>query len=592
MSILVGEVIAINGIKITLVVFEESNKDTLFYDGRKYKGISIKEYVKIVRGFRDIICIVEGEYLDENRYSEEHEKKFYIRKVELRPIGYFDKGIFNEGVKYLPLIKDQAFLLEEDKLENIYGKGKQGEFVIGKLLKENFPVSLPWQKIFNTHIGIFGNTGSGKSNTLTKLYTTLFDNKIQQIRGKSKFIVIDFNGEYTSNQLVGDEFKHVYKLNTRTKEDKFPLASTEFWDTETLSILFQATQNTQKPFINRIINGRERFAGNPDSFLDYIKKTYELIFTSALPKPDSLDLIREVTELIGLNDLTKKLKKVAWHGNANNSFYINLDDGRGNRYFNSQGDIYQEILAPLVQDIILPKIDAFEEFKLRCCIQLIRDLTYGYVQYEFIQPLLKRIESSLGSLRKVIDIIENQADTMPVTIISLRKCKQDVKKVLPLLIAKHYYHPHKDKVANPPDKTIHLIIDEAHNILSQQSSRESESWKDYRLEMFEEIIKEGRKFGVFLTLSSQRPADISPTIVSQIHNFFIHRLVNDRDLLLIDNTISTLDNISRSMIPNLSKGCCIVTGTSFNLPMLLQVDVLERSKQPDSEDVDLERIWE
>ena len=160
------------------------------------------------------------------------------------------------------------------------------------------------------------------------------------------------------------------------------------------------------------------------------------------------------------------------------------------------------------------------------------------------------------------------------------------------MIAKHYYHPHKDKVANPPDKTIHLIIDEAHNILSQQSSRESESWKDYRLEMFEEIIKEGRKFGVFLTLSSQRPADISPTIVSQIHNFFIHRLVNDRDLLLIDNTISTLDNISRSMIPNLSKGCCIVTGTSFNLPMLLQVDVLERSKQPDSEDVDLERIWE
>ena len=592
MSILVGEVIAINGIKITLVVFEESNKDTLFYDGRKYKGISIKEYVKIVRGFRDIICIVEGEYLDENRYSEEHEKKFYIRKVELRPIGYFDKGIFNEGVKYLPLIKDQAFLLEEDKLENIYGKGKQGEFVIGKLLKENFPVSLPWQKIFNTHIGIFGNTGSGKSNTLTKLYTTLFDNKIQQIRGKSKFIVIDFNGEYTSNQLVGDEFKHVYKLNTRTKEDKFPLASTEFWDTETLSILFQATQNTQKPFINRIINGRERFADNPDSFLNYIKKTYELIFTSALPKPDSLDLIREVTELIGLNDLTDKLKKVAWHGNANNSFYINLDDGRGNRYFNSQGDIYQEVLAPLVQDIILPKIDAFEEFKLRCCIQLIRDLTYGYVQYEFIQTLLKRIESSLGSLRKVIDIIENQADTMPVTIISLRKCKQDVKKVLPLLIAKHYYHPHKDKVANPPDKTIHLIIDEAHNILSQQSSRESESWKDYRLEMFEEIIKEGRKFGVFLTLSSQRPADISPTIVSQIHNFFIHRLVNDRDLLLIDNTISTLDNISRSMIPNLSKGCCIVTGTSFNLPMLLQVDVLERSKQPDSEDVDLERIWE
>lgn len=89
---------------------------------------------------------------------------------------------------------------------------------------------------------------------------------------------------------------------------------------------------------------------------------------------------------------------------------------------------------------------------------------------------------------------------------------------------------------SPPNKTFHLIIDEAHNILSMQSTRELETWKDYRLELFEEIIKEGRKFGFYLTLSSQRPADISPTIMSQIHNFFIHRLVNDRDLLLLEHT--------------------------------------------------------
>jgi DNA helicase HerA-like ATPase len=186
-------------------------------------------------------------------------------------------------------------------------------------------------------------------------------------------------------------------------------------------------------------------------------------------------------------------------------------------------------------------------------------------------------------------------DTPPVskvvTIVSLRKCNQDIKKVLPLLIAKHYYNPHKISVANPPNKTIHLIIDEAHNILSQQSTRESESWKDYRLETFEEIIKEGRKFGMYLTLSSQRPADISPTIVSQIHNFFIHRLVNDRDLFLIDNTISTLDGMSRSMIPNLSRGSCVITGTAFDLPMLLQINELEKEMQPDSEDVNLEELW-
>ncbi len=166
-----------------------------------------------------------------------------------------------------------------------------------------------------------------------------------------------------------------------------------------------------------------------------------------------------------------------------------------------------------------------------------------------------------------------------------------MKKVLPLLIAKHFYHSHKNTVESPPEKTMHLIIDEAHNILSQQSSNEQESWKDYRLELFEEIIKEGRKFGVFLTLASQRPADISSTIVSQLHNFFIHRLVNDRDLFLLDNTISTLDNLSRSLIPNLAKGSCIITGTSFSLPMVLQIDRLDIRSRPDSEDIDLINLW-
>ncbi len=138
---------------------------------------------------------------------------------------------------------------------------------------------------------------------------------------------------------------------------------------------------------------------------------------------------------------------------------------------------------------------------------------------------------------------------------------------------------------------MHLTIDEAHNVLSMQSTGEHESWKDYRLELFEEIIKEGRKFGMFLTLSSQRPADISPTIMSQIHNFFIHRLVNDRDIFLLENTITTLDGLSKGLIPNLAKGCCVVTGTSFDIPKIIQFNRLKEAHQPDSDDVNLTKLW-
>lgn len=580
MSILVGEVIAVKGVKISIKVFEDSNKDTLFYDGTKYKGVSIREYVQIERGFRKIICIVEGEYLDEKKVDEELN---HTRTVDLKPIGYFESGIFVEGIKHLPLIKDPVFLLEEFRLSEIYGN-VGGDFIIGKLLKEEFPVSLPWQKLFNSHIGIFGNTGSGKSNTLTNLYTTLFEKKIKQINGKSQFVILDFNGEYTNGQLTTKRFKKIYKLNTRKEEHKFPLAKSEFWDTDTLSLLFQATQNTQKPFINRIVKGKNRF-DTKDHFLNYVKVTYEKVFTAAAPHPELLDLIREITDTLGHIQLTNKLKTIAFHGNSK-IFYT------GGNYFNSDGVNYRNILKGDVDNITIRNdLSELDQFSIRCHIQLIRDLINGYVQFDFIQPLLKRVESSLFSFAKVIEVNEAPVARKTVTIISLRKCNQDIKKILPLLIAKHYYNPHKVAVATPPDKTIHLIIDEAHNILSQQSTRENESWKDYRLETFEEIIKEGRKFGMYLTLSSQRPADISPTIVSQIHNFFIHRLVNDRDLFLIDNTISTLDNMSRNMIPNLSRGSCVITGTAFDIPMLLQVNELERDKQPDSEDVDLEKLW-
>src|SRR5678815_555996 len=100
-----------------------------------------------------------------------------------------------------------------------------------------------------------------------------------------------------------------------------------------------------------------------------------------------------------------------------------------------------------------------------------------------------------------------------------------MRKTIPLLLSKMVYREHKQA---DDDCTLTIIIDEAHNILSSESFREAESWKDYRLETFEEIIKEGRKFGVFVTIASQRPNDISPTITSQAHNYFIHRLINQR----------------------------------------------------------------
>jgi uncharacterized protein len=589
MSIRVGEVIAVHGTKVILRIDDQSSKETLFYAGEKYKGVSIREYLSIQRGFRDIVCMVEGEFLDESRVETAAGKAIFVRKVEARPIGFFDRTGFTQGIKYLPMIQDPAFLLAEERIRSIFDRKGESEFKIGRMLKEEIAVGLPWKRLFNSHIGIFGNTGSGKSNTLAKIYTVLFDKKLPLIVNKSRFIILDFNGEYGGEQLAPADHKRVYQLKTSTSPDpndaeaRFPLASREFWDLETLSLLFQATTNTQRPFLNRVITGKQKFGANPNSLGTYAKAKFRQSFCAGEVKPATLDLMRTVARRLDHQGLMDLLAEVTWYRNGRFNYH--------GAFIDPDGAQYDTHIAPVVETLDTGGLDEFDQLVLRVNLQLMSDLNAGYVQFEHIQPLLKRVEASLASIRRVLLISDAPPVEKLLTVISMRRCNNEIKKVLPLLFAKHYYNTHKAIVAAPPDSTVHVIVDEAHNILSDQSTRESETWKDYRLEQFEEIIKEGRKFGMFVTIASQRPADISPTIVSQLHNFFIHRLVNDRDLYLIENTISTLDVLSRSLIPGLSQGCCVVTGTAFDLPMVIQVDRLPSNKQPASDDVDLELLW-
>ena len=594
MSICVGEVIEVRGTRVIIEAYNKHNKDILFYKGKRYQGIVIGSYLLIKRGMQDIACKIEGEYLDEKKCNQENGKITYQRKVTVKPMGYFtaEDEKFHQGIKFLPMLKDSAYLIHQERLESIYGI-KTSDFVIGKTIKEDIPINLPWGKLFASHIAIFGNTGSGKSNTLAKIYTELFQKKQQAIK-KSKFIVLDLNGEYTGEQFLDNANKNIIELNTRkqdnTEQNKFKLPEAEFWDAEMLSILFKATQNTQQPFIKRIIKGRKDNKDN--SLTNYIQAIfYKCLIDSTSPKRETLDILKDVIEKYAIDkNLYEKLKQIHWNS-ARQIFY----------YKNGDEDIYPSKyeykceLEKIKSTVEIGDADNFDELIIRSKLKLASDLNTGYVQFEHINPMINRIKSSLTDLKKVIKVVydsKNINDDNMISIISLRNCNHEIKKILPLIITKYLYRKHKQEVKNPIDKTMHLIIDEAHNILSKQSLNEHESWKDYRLELFEEIIKEGRKFGMFLTLSSQRPADISPTIVSQIHNFFIHRLVNDKDLQLLDNTISTLDSLSKGMIPNLSKGGCIVTGVSFDIPLVLQIALLpNKQHRPDSEDVNLYELW-
>lgn len=206
---IVGNVLSIDGTKITIIMRQNTNVFSHFYNGETYRGVTIGEYVGIIRGPYKIVARVEKEYLNDNMKNEKDQTYSldrYERHIEVVVIGAFKKHNFDMGIKYLPMIYNEVVLLSEQEISVIIGNGfnKDAETVcitLGNSIQQNIKTMIPVNGLFNSHIGIFGNTGSGKSNTLTKLYTELFNHHKLDVTNKSKFIILDFNGEYTNQKL-------------------------------------------------------------------------------------------------------------------------------------------------------------------------------------------------------------------------------------------------------------------------------------------------------------------------------------------------------------------------------------------------------
>lgn len=276
----------------------------------------------------------------------------------------------------------------------------------------------------------------------------------------------------------------------------------------------------------------------------------------------------------------------------NKTFYYRDDSGRLFYANDSKNDQYfKNLTLNKIKhlDLSFNLVEYINQIRFKLIIQYYSDVFRGFANREHLGPVIKRLETRMPAIQKLLEVSDTELLTQPLTVISLRDVNLDMKKVIPLLLCRQLYDQ-KKLVKN--GTFLNIIIDEAHNILSTVSARESESWKDYRLETFEEIVKEGRKFGVFLTIASQRPHDISDTIVSQLHNYFLHRLVNNLDIHAIEKAVSYLDKVSFESLPILPTGTCILSGVSAQVPVVVSVSALKRPFEPNSKTMTLNDKWQ
>ncbi|WP_228466089.1 ATP-binding protein [Listeria seeligeri] len=623
LDFIIGAVREIKGTAVLIRLFENTSQLVHFFKGEKYSGVIIGSYVGIIRGQYTIVGKVEKEYAyDQLRDSstQEFRKDRFVREIEVKIIGSFKGNDYKSGMVAFPQIFNDVVLLSESQKEGIIvgsedNKNPKGQkippVIIGKVWPDGINFNLKWYKLFNSHIAIFGNTGSGKSNTLAKLYHELFELSFRDSVlnfGESKFVLLDFNGEYVGEQTI-TENKKIYNLSTNRKKEAevdqeniyLNIPEKRFWDKDMLSVLFGATEQTQQPFLSRVLDYYFKDEGVfKDNLLRYIAEAFSNVYI--VSNNNSLDLFKQVLKLLGLknNDVSDWIEN-SLYNNTQESFYSkNSLEGwekgnNGKYYWNPDEELLKEEKKKVLSKLDKQYFDLdnpMKNLQIASYLKMVYELRQHTVQYDHIAPLLHRIESRVNDFSKVFKIVSGDEEIFDstVNVVSFKNVNQDMKMMIPMVIAKLTYEMNREKNSNR-NRIFNLIIDEAHNILSDSSSRESEKWKDYRLEVFEEIIKEGRKFGYYLTISSQRPADISATIVSQIHNYFIHRLVNDNDLRLLDKTMSSLDSVSKESIPNLAPGQVILTGVLFELPIIIQVDQLKSTLAPNSENIPLLDIW-
>ena len=401
----VGEVLSVNGREVCIKVDKNKNLSHLLYKGEIIKNVSVGSYLNILKGFVHIVAKVESEYIKENNdlNNSYHNKNEEIsRTLVVKLIGYFENGLYYKGVKELPLIGNECLLMDNREFSLIHKFAKDDELTIeiGHLLSDsNVPIEISINKLFSSHIGIFGNTGSGKSYSLAGIYKKLFDrvSANKRFQKNAKFILFDFNGEYSKEGVITD-IKKSYKLCTRNSSgNKIPLKKEDLLNPELFYILASATEKTQQPFIKRTLLFYQDVQSK-DQPNQYFKGVMRKQLKSVLEMPDHtkakqlLDYFEQILpqniDEFGLNiGLQKDLE---WHGTMN-SYYIEVDGSK--KFFNtSDGKLYIKDLS------ISHAIDTYTESEnfidtiIRYLyIQLIGDVINNRAVNEHIAPAIIKL---------------------------------------------------------------------------------------------------------------------------------------------------------------------------------------------------------
>jgi uncharacterized protein len=571
------------------------------------------------------------------------------RTLRTNLLGQLREGSpFEAGISVYPCLDTPTLLPTEEELKKILefqikeseaGKNTPLEVGVSPIYARQ-DVTASFNDLFARPFGIIGNTGSGKSYSVASLLQTAINTE-EATAKLAQFIILDTNGEYTPCFLPrnGDQSKLARELNAVYANGKrFSLPLWTFNLNEMISF-FEASQASQVPVLERVItcaredaidpkegHGLRKVVGLVDSCTHYFDDLAGFADNpvGAYSGKKVLDILPHLEAAIveiaatGKDRLTIPPALQQFAGKSGQVRAAGITD------HNVPTGAVSQIQALLVEykphfdsirgeaitkgGLVPITADSPVAFDSTALLQdsLFYTVTHRFRGQERIQEYIatmrlrihrqladKRWEvftrASDSTLGNVIAALVGEKDCRVVVI----DCSMLAHDVLPffcavigrLILDLRAHGASEERTVQP----YVLVLEEAHNYLRPRREDESHGLKLAR-EAFERIAKEGRKFGLSLIVASQRPSDVSATVLSQCANFLVHRIQNPEDIDYFKKILPTGSRDMLDQLPVLAPGDGILVGSAVNVPA--RVKVRRPSPQPSSDTPAPWKAWQ
>lgn len=569
------------------------------------------------------------------------------RKMSLSPLGTLRKTIdsdvkeqyrFRRGADALPSVGDSVLLPTQHQLRSIVESGDNRRVKIGTSpLAGNADVCVDPDRLFGRHLAVLGNTGSGKSCSVAGLIRWSLE--AARKNGKApnaRFIVLDPNGEYARAYSKDTGVLKPRLFKVEPKDDEKPLqVPLWFWNSAEWSSFTQASGKTQRPTLIYALRAvRDGLTEVPESashdmrrFLMTLVSTIqaERNFGSPwgqFPKPKAFfEKINKwksgletrhsfaPNEQVALRNLTDKINTLVQARTGQHPNYDftrqEIDDliEKSREAHSAFGGSDAE-LHPVDAD--MPR-----EFSGDSLLRSLEASAEMLNVSEYVETMLIRIRTMLADTRMqsiinydrdialdqwLTDYVGgNKAENGCLTIIDLSLVPSEIIHIIVAVIARMVFDAlQRYRKINDDHKVLPtvMVMEEAHTFIKRyKEDAENQDAASVCCQVFERIAREGRKFGLGLLLSSQRPSELSTTVLSQCNTFLIHRISNDRDQDLIHRFVP--DNLKGLLreLPLLPPQNAILLGWASELPVLVRMNDLQKEQQPQSDDPDFWNVW-